>query len=90
MLNSASYFKLLDPRGFLVSGSPMLSDIEARRASLIAETELKLQIERRCLSDDLGYLTQAKFRMASIRMARRRIAPLKATLQHWKTAPVQI
>ena len=90
MRNAFIYFKLLDPRGFLVSGSPKMSDIEARRASLIFETELRLDCERRSLSPDLGYLVLPKYRAASIRLARQRIAPLKAELRHWQTAPVQV
>jgi len=89
MRNCASYFKLLDPRGLMVSGSPRLADIETRRASLIFETELRLDCERRSLAQDLGYLVLPKYRAASIRLARRRIAPLKAEINHWKTATVE-
>lgn len=90
MRDGGKYFKLLDSRGFLVSGSPRLADIETRRASLIAQTELRLDCERRSLAQDLGYLVLPKYRAASIRIARLRIAPLNAELRHWQTAAVQV
>lgn len=83
------YFKLHDSNGQLRHGSPCRIETEKRRASLVAEHELILQIERRSLVQDLGYLTQAKYRAASIRLARPRIARAKAAIKFWKTATVE-
>lgn len=88
MRNSFTYFRLHDSNGQLKHGSPCLADTEKRRQSLIDETELRLDCERRSLSQDLGYLVLPKYRAASIRMARRRIGPLKAELRHWQNVAV--
>lgn len=85
-----TYFRLYDASGQLKHGSPCPVDTEKRRQSLIAQTELRLDCERRSLAQDLGYLVLPKYRAASIRLARRRIAPLKAELRHWQTAAVQV
>jgi hypothetical protein len=85
-----TYFRLMDCNGNLKHGSPCPIETEKRRASLIAEAQLKLTIERSSLACDLGYLTQAKWRAASIRLARPRIARALAEIKFWKTAEVEM
>lgn len=86
---SRSYFKLMDASGSLHSGDPSREGIEARRASLIAENELRADLVRCGFHASLKYPMPPRQKMAVIRSHRNHLAIIKADLKHWQNAKVE-
>ena len=87
---SAFYYTLNDANGQLRHGSPCLIETEQRRASLIAENELRLDLVRCGFHSSMKYPMPPRQKMAVIRSTRNHMAILKSELKHWKFATVEI
>lgn len=86
---SRPYFKLMDASGSLHSGDPSREGIEARRASLIAENELRADLVRCGFHASLKYPMPPRQKMAVIRSHRNHLAIIKAEINYWKKADAE-